>query len=308
MRVRSYVVSLVVFVCFLSVNKAHSSILYSDNIYEVSRDWRNRFGVPAVKVASVSFLKTGVGTAAQYQTLNIETRCKMAGYHTTQSACTTKGLRYGIRCSEDKSLIFGTGEQTSAQTYVAGCCGKEFTVEDPKDCPDNSSYSGERCFVGVGQASGGKYMYECTCNRNTYPFGDDNPCASGYSGDESRMCKSDGKKYYASCCPTSGSNAYKQCSSAEHKVGSGNNCVVNGVKLSERCVCDSRYDYRKANCSTFVIDGNDYCRDGSVDYIQRDNCYTVCSDNTYQDLDRFYKNDGLKKLYDLLSNLGLKEE
>ena len=272
MRVRSYVVSLIVFVCFLCINKAQSSILYSDNINEVLRDeafGREHFVVPAVKTAAVSFLKTDASVAAQYETLDIETRCKMAGYYTTKSACTAKGLRYGIRCSEDQSLVFGTGEKSAAESFVAGCCGKEFTVEDPKECPNNSSYSGERCFIGLGQGDlGGKYLYECTCNRNTYPFGTDNPCASGQSGDESRMCQSDGKKYYASCCPTSGSNAYKQCPSNEHKVGSGDSCVVNGVKLSERCVCDSHYDYRKANCSTFVIDGNDYCRDGSIDYIQ----------------------------------------
>ena len=264
--------------------------------------------------ASVSFLQSE--TKLDFnggEPLKVSVRCKMAGYYTTKAECAQKGSKYGPKCSDDKSLSFTAEEKNEADGYVAGCCGKNFSVADPEACPNNSSYSGNSCPVGSGQGYNSNRIYECVCNRNTYAFGADNPCPSSYSPDEKTICQSVDKSgktqsYYKTCCPTTGKNAYTQCDVNGHLLGSGNSCLVSGKTLYEKCVCDSRYDTRKSNCKTFLLDGSDVCRLNSVDYIQSENCYTVCSNSSYEDLDRFYTDGGLGFVYSIAKNLGLMEE
>jgi len=268
----------------------------------------------SLKLASVQFLTDTNNVSLKNIELDVKTRCQMAGYYKKITDCTASGEAYGARCSDDTNIYFEASERSEADNYVAGCCSKIYSVLNPKDCSDNSYASGNSCLLGKGQQNGGKWVYECICNRSSYPYGSDAPCISGESFDEKDVCKSiskeDGtvKTYYKSCCRVSGSGAYIQCDSNNHEEGSGNYCIVNGNILYQRCSCNSNYDFRKSDCNTFLLDGCDICRQGSIDYIREENCYRVCSDTRYQDLERFYKNEGLERLYSIMNNLGIMEE
>ena len=267
-----------------------------------------------IKLASVQFLTDDRNLKFQTGTINVKERCVLAGYYQKASDCTGAGKNYGVRCADDESMSFTATEKTVAEQYVAGCCDKVYSVLDPKDCQNNSYYSGNRCLLGKGQINGGNWAYECICNRSTYPFGEDQSCLSGSKFDEKDICKSisnvDGKikTYYKRCCITTGNGAYSQCSEDNHEIGSGDYCIVDGTALYQSCVCNSNYDLRKSDCSTFLLDATDVCKRGSVEYVRYENCYRVCSNNKYEDLDRFYKGGGLGYLYNTVKNLGLMEE
>ena len=267
-----------------------------------------------IKLASVQFLTDGNTLNFQTTELDVKSRCYMAGYYKKQSDCTESGENYGVRCVDDENISFTAEEKTEAEQYVAGCCSKVYSVADPKDCLNNSYYSGNRCLLGKGQTNGGKWVYECVCNRSTYPYGEDAPCSDASDFDEKDICKSinkaDGKvkTYYKRCCVTGGNGAYRQCDDNNHEIGKGDYCIVNGSALYQTCECNSNYDFRKSSCTTFLLDVSDVCKQGSVEYIREENCYKVCSDNKYEDLERFYKDDGLGYLYNVMKNLGIMEE
>ena len=174
--------------CFAVVNSVCAGVppsFHTNLVYNIKPTQKVKSKPAYPQYASVSFLQSE--TKLDFnggEPLKVSVRCKMAGYYTTKAECSKKGSKYGPKCSDDKSLAFTAEEKNEADGYVAGCCGKNFSVADPEACPDNSSYSGNSCPVGSGQGYNSNRIYECVCNRNTYAFGADKHCPSSYYPDE----------------------------------------------------------------------------------------------------------------------------
>ncbi len=229
-----------------------------------------------IKLASVSFITDNHETQFVDYNLDIEAACKAAGYYTTKSKCTEQDSYWGPSCP-----LSGGDE------YVSGCCSKKiYTVDRPEQCKNsnNMSYSGNSCVISNNDGTNSR-RYHCSCDRSTYPFGADNPCAVGSSFDESRMCTDEeGKSYYASCCVLSDFTSV--CDASKHLVGSGNSCLIDGEIRWQSCSCASGYNIQ---CSTWLYDESDYCTPPgkSIRYTTDDNCYDTCSGAGYEDL-RYY--------------------
>lgn len=229
-----------------------------------------------IKTASVSFITGSDEKTFVDYNLNIEAACKAAGYYTTKSKCAEQDSYWGPSCP------LAGGEE-----YVSGCCSKSiYTVEKPEQCINshNMSYSGSSCVIGNDDGTNSR-RYHCSCDRSTYPFGEDNPCTSGFSPDESKMCIDDeGKEYYASCCATDEYEAI--CDASKHLIGSGNSCIIDGITKWQSCTCALGYNVQ---CSTWLYDESDYCTPPgkSVRYTTDDNCYDTCTGAGYEDL-RYY--------------------
>lgn len=253
-----------------------------------------------LKYASVTFITQTDGVNFVDYEQDIEAACKAAGYYLDKAAALRLGTCEAGRTGPVCPLEGGSN-------WVAGCCSsKKYPVSDPSACANNTTYSGESCTIGLDSGKTQK-VYRCACERSVYVFGTDDPCISGSVFDEADICRDyQGKSYYKRCCSSS---VYTQeCRIEEHLLGVGDSCRINGKNKYASCQCESRYNMRETNCNTFLLDGTDKCILNGIKYIQHDNCYQVCSETNYQDLERYYQNDGLKKLYSILQNLGIIEE
>ena len=201
MRILLSIIALCFCVCLSYEAGAYVSYHYTNLVNNIKPNLivRSKPTSQFIKIASVQFLTDGNTLNFQTTELDVKSRCYMAGYYKKQSDCTESGENYGVRCVDDENISFTAEEKTEAEQYVAGCCSKVYSVADPKDCLNNSYYSGNRCLLGKGQTNGGKWVYECVCNRSTYPYGEDRIKAGSdlsFNSDPLDRHNRDGKQAY----------------------------------------------------------------------------------------------------------------